>query len=186
MTGIRSDHEPFAFESRIPTKRRQYVCGFLFDHGGKSIALIRKKRPLWQAGYMNGVGGRIEAGEKPFDAMQREFNEEVGMRLSGWKHFCTLRNMDAAIHWFVDRLEYVVEQDEEGEMPVLFHAIASPEPVYWCRVDRLDELDLIPNARWLIVMAMLGSDAIQGNVWPYDIYEPSAPYTTGELKELRR
>jgi 8-oxo-dGTP diphosphatase len=165
-----------------PDTRMKYVCGFLFDKDRKSIALIRKKYPPWQAGYMNGVGGRIEAGEKPLDAMQREFNEEAGMRLGGWKHFCTLHNMDAVIHWFIDRLEYTVEQDEEGEMPLLFHAITSPEPVYWCRVDQLDTLDLIPNTRWLIVMAMLGPDAIQGNVWPYDIWEPSEPYTTGSSK----
>jgi len=185
MTGIRSDYEPFAFESRIPTKRKQYVCGFLFDYSGKSIALIRKKYPPWQAGYMNGIGGEIEVGEKPFDAMQREFKEEAGMRLGGWRHFCTLRTLDASIHFFVDRLEYAVEQDEEGEMPVLFHATTSPELVYWCCVDRLGELDLIPNARWLIVMARIGRQGIQSNVWPYDIYEPSEPYTTGELRELR-
>lgn len=173
MTGIRPDHEPFAFESRIPTKRRQYVCGFLFDKDDKSVALIRKKDPPWQAGCLNGVGGRIEAGEKPLDAMQREFNEEAGMRLGGWKHFCTLRTLDASIHFFVDHLEYEVEQDEEGEMPVLFDAITSPEPVYWYRVDQLNQLHLIPNARWLIVMAMTGGQGLQSMVWPYDIYEPS-------------
>lgn len=179
MTGIRSDHEPFAFESRIPTKRRQYVCGFLFDKGDKSVALVRKKHPAWQSDYMNGVGGRIEAGEEPLDAMQREFNEEAGMCLSGWKHFCTLRNMDAAIYWFVDRVEYIVDHGNEEMMSII--RMNAPEPVYWCQVDRLDELDLIPNTRWLIVMAMLGPDAIQGNVWPYDIWEPSQPYT----RELR-
>lgn len=160
-----------------PDTRLQYVCGFLFDHGDKSIALIRKKYPPWQCGYMNGVGGRIEAGEKPLDAMQREFNEEAGMRLGGWKHFCTLHNLDAVIHWFVDRVEYTVDHGSEEMMSLI--RLNAPEPVYWCQVDQLKTLDLIPNTRWLIVMAMLGPKAVQGNVWPYDIWEPSEPYTTG-------
>ncbi|KKM46508.1 hypothetical protein LCGC14_1559950 [marine sediment metagenome] len=158
-----------------PDTRMKFVCGFLFDKNKKSVVLIRKNTPSWQAGYMNGVGGWIEVGEEPFDTMRREFDEEAGMRLDGWKHFCTLNNKDAVIHWFVDRVNYTIDHGHEKMTSVI--RVTSPEPVYWCPVDQLGTLDLIPNTRWLIVMAMLGSDAIQGNVWPYDIWEPSMPYT---------
>ncbi len=158
-----------------PDTRMKYVCGFLFDHSGKSVALIRKKYPPWQAGMMNGVGGRIKAGESPEEAMTREFSEEAKIAISNWKHFCTLYNMDAVIHWFVARIDYTIERDEDCATSAFY--VKSPEPVFWCRVDYLDGLDLIPNTRWLIVMAMLGPDGVQGNVWPYNIWEPSRPYT---------
>ncbi|MCB7129017.1 MAG: NUDIX hydrolase [Candidatus Brocadiales bacterium] len=154
-----------------PDTRMKYVCGFLFDKDNKSIVLIRKNHPPWQNGYMNGVGGWIKAEEEPVDAMQREFNEEAGMRLGGWKCFCTLNTMDAIIYWFVDHVEYIVNHGHEEMMSVI--RLNAPEPVYWCQVDHLNELDLIPNTRWLITMAMLGSNGLLGNVWPYTIWEPS-------------
>lgn len=55
-----------------------YVVGFLFNHDLSQVALIRKIKPQWQAGKLNGVGGKIEPGETPLEAMVREFKEETG------------------------------------------------------------------------------------------------------------
>ena len=50
-----------------------------FAYVGTRVLLIRKKRPWWQAGLLNGVGGKIEEGETPLQAMRREFQEETGV-----------------------------------------------------------------------------------------------------------
>ena len=55
----------------------RYVLGFAF-HPARGVVLIRKNRPEWQAGKLNGVGGKIERGELPEQAMAREFEEETG------------------------------------------------------------------------------------------------------------
>lgn len=55
-----------------------YVVGFAFDHMNK-VWLIRKNKPEWQAGKLNGIGGRIEMGETSRQAMSREFHEEAGV-----------------------------------------------------------------------------------------------------------
>lgn len=55
----------------------RYVLGFMFDHEEKHVLLIWKNRPKWQAGKLNGIGGKIEAGETPLQAMEREFTEET-------------------------------------------------------------------------------------------------------------
>lgn len=60
---------------------KRYVLGFAFDHLGR-VALIRKNRPAWQAGKLNGVGGKAEDGEKAVDSMVREFLEETGVSLT--------------------------------------------------------------------------------------------------------
>jgi 8-oxo-dGTP diphosphatase len=68
---------------------RQYVLGFAFSPTGDRVVLIEKKRPDWQLGKLNGVGGRVENGEKPVDAMVREFKEETGVDTTrdDWRYF---------------------------------------------------------------------------------------------------
>lgn len=67
----------------------RYVVGFMFDYAFARVALIRKQKPAWQAGLLNGLGGKIEPGESPSQAMRREFIEEAGLDLQ-WHHYCEL------------------------------------------------------------------------------------------------
>ena len=55
-----------------------YVLGFAFTPDGR-VALIQKKRPAWQAGKLNGIGGKVENTEDSTAAMRREFREETGV-----------------------------------------------------------------------------------------------------------
>ncbi len=58
-----------------------YVAGFYFSECGERVALIRKLKPEWQRGWLNGIGGKVEPGESPLSAMVREFEEEAGARI---------------------------------------------------------------------------------------------------------
>jgi 8-oxo-dGTP diphosphatase len=68
---------------------QRYACGYLIDPD-RRVVLIRKNRPAWQAGRLNGVGGHVEPGETPVEAMRREFFEETGLDVDGWQHFATV------------------------------------------------------------------------------------------------
>ena len=70
---------------------KNYVVGFLFDDAERNVVLIEKKRPDWQAGKLNGVGGRIELGESPSQTMRREFREEAGQDVATWKPVVTMQ-----------------------------------------------------------------------------------------------
>src|SRR5439155_26466068 len=79
---------------------QHYVCGFLFSPDRGRVVLIRKRRPAWQAGKLNGVGGKLEAGETPIDAMRREFREEAAVDVHDWQHVLTLTGTDWQGHFF--------------------------------------------------------------------------------------
>lgn len=80
----------------------EYVAGLMFSPNGRAVALIRKERPDWMKGKLNAIGGKIEEGESPYEAMVREFKEETGLLVdSGWTRFLVLRTIhDTVIHFF--------------------------------------------------------------------------------------
>ena len=58
---------------------QKYVLGFVINEDGQSILLLRKNRPKFLAGRLNGVGGKVEDGEQTVDAMVRECLEECDL-----------------------------------------------------------------------------------------------------------
>ena len=70
----------------------RYVLGFLFNRDMTEVALILKTKPKWQAGKLNGIGGKVEPGEASAEAMPREFAEEAGLgtRSCNWDHCLTM------------------------------------------------------------------------------------------------
>jgi 8-oxo-dGTP pyrophosphatase MutT (NUDIX family) len=65
-----------------PEVKDRYVLGFVFSQACDRVLLIWKNRPAWQKDKLNGIGGKIEAGETPKQAMEREFTEET--MFVGW------------------------------------------------------------------------------------------------------
>lgn len=79
---------------------QEYVAGFAFDYALDEVLLVRKQRPQWQAGKLNAIGGKIEPGERPLDAMRREFTEETTLNVFDWEMFCVLRGDGFVVHFF--------------------------------------------------------------------------------------
>lgn len=138
-----------------PTKVQEYVCGFLFSPDRSRVLLIRKRRPAWQAGKLNGVGGKIEPGETAIAAMRREFREETGLQLSDWQHVLTLSGADDAGsgrewagHFFRAFGDVTTARSMTDERLEVHPARAVPDGV-------------IPNLRWLIPM-MLDDELVEG------------------------
>lgn len=79
----------------------KYVLGFLFNLKRNHVLLIEKLKPEWQKGKLNGIGGKVEEGEFPHEAMQREFYEECGLEYDNWRNVCTMsgNNTDNTGKW---------------------------------------------------------------------------------------
>jgi 8-oxo-dGTP diphosphatase len=77
-----------------------YCVGFLFTSDEDQVLLIRKRLPSWQAGRLNGIGGKIEAGETPLDALAREFKEEAGVGGLTWENCAVHTGAGFCLHVF--------------------------------------------------------------------------------------
>jgi 8-oxo-dGTP diphosphatase len=121
-------------------KTPEYTVGFLFD--GDYVWLIRKTKPEWQSGKLNGVGGKVEIGETPLQTMTREWKEEAGQAVADWEQFASLHGNWGAVHFFKS-----------------FNGNVTPMSMTDEKLERVDIRRLavervIPNLRWLIPMAL--------------------------------
>lgn len=121
-------------------KYTNWVAGLLFNTKGE-LALVSKTHPKWQAGKLNGVGGKIDEGESPVAAMQREFIEEAGVEVEGWQEFALLKVQDGQVHFFVAHGDYEIKS-------------MTDEEVGWFDTATLQKLPLIQNLEWLIPLAL--------------------------------
>ncbi|GAF81529.1 unnamed protein product [marine sediment metagenome] len=134
----------------------KFVVGFAFTEDGNSVLLIKKNRPEWQAGCLNGVGGKIEGGETPDQAMIRECLEETGLYLD-WscRGLMKGKNNDGAI--FQCHIFYAhdngIENFQQMEDEILN---IYPTNLLWMR-------EKVDNLRFLI---------------PYGCHNDSKPFMT--------
>jgi 8-oxo-dGTP diphosphatase len=129
--------------------KRLYVCGFAFTSELQRVALIQKTKPAWQKGKFNGIGGKIEHGEVPIDAMVREFQEETGVTIPAaeWEQFAVLSNNDWIVYFFKARTDDAALVQTTTEEKVELVDIESF--LYEGGINRA-----VPNLQWLIPMAL--------------------------------
>lgn len=142
-------------------QKHNFVVGFMtndFD-----VLLIQKKRPDWQAGKLNGVGGRVKIGERPILAMRREFAEETGARTveEDWKLRIVLVNHSVIVRFFwshkLDLFNNVISQTTDEKPVLLKHEHVAIDKV-------------IANLKWIIPLCM--DRDIEGPIMIHDIARP--------------
>ena len=136
-----------------------YVLGFCRDPDTGRVALIRKRRPDWQTGRLNGVGGHMEETDPSAeDAMEREFFEETGVCVPAkkWRLYCELsgppapgwRGRAGSPEWIVFCLSAEqslggARQTTDEELVLVSSSDLPPE--------------CIDNLKWLVPMAFAAS-----------------------------
>lgn len=133
-----------SFRIRYCRGMQEYVLGFLFNETKDKVVLLRKLRPLWQAGRLNGVGGKIETGESPAEAMRREFREEAGVDVTAWDLFARLNHDKWRVFVF-----------SAFDSKVLSNVVAkTDEALQIIPADAMSlHTDSISNLQWLVPLA---------------------------------
>lgn len=136
-------------------KAIEYTCGFLHCVTTDRILLLRKEKPLWQRGKLNGIGGKIELGEDPLSAMRREWSEETQRDITPqWELFATLHFPEAKVHFFRAQVNREVGLPTDGESNDV------GEMFMWVARDALPHvMNIIPNLIWIIPMGF-GDDRV--------------------------
>lgn len=125
----------------------KYVAGFAFDSAGSVVALIRKNRPDWQKGKLNGIGGHVEEGETPVAAMAREFREETGVEIGiqDWHRYAHYRGEGFELDFFLTFNDAVLNAQSPTDEKVEFVRVATLYHHSW---------EMVVNVPWLVYMAL--------------------------------
>lgn len=136
----------------------RYVCGLMFNTDKTKVALIKKLRPKWQKGLLNGIGGKIESGEASIDAMCREFSEEAGLKTFyyDWRALITLVEFNEK--WSVD---FYYSDSLLPDLNVL--KSMTDEEIIILDVANLDNESVVSNLKWLIRMCF-DKNIIKSNI----------------------
>jgi 8-oxo-dGTP diphosphatase len=124
---------------------KEYVVGFMFSTRATDIVLIKKLKPNWQKGKLNGIGGLVRENENVKQAMIRKFKEETGIEHELWDRFAigTSNDETERVHFYrtlSHKYDFVVSNEEEE--------------VFIIPLDQLNDFPLIYNLKWLIELAL--------------------------------
>jgi 8-oxo-dGTP diphosphatase len=110
----------------------------------KYVALVHKNKPAWQAGKLNGIGGKVEPGEHPDAACSREFLEETGVEIpvGEWRRFLTLSGEGFTVH------AYVAFDDR-----VVYCKTIESEAIEVFKVSDIDYSKCVDNLKWIIPLS---------------------------------
>jgi 8-oxo-dGTP diphosphatase len=138
-------------------KENQYVVGLMFTEDKSRVLLLKKTHPAWQAGKMNGTGGKLVDGELVRGCVVREHREEVGVDTipEQWGHFLTLQGSDWRVYYFVTFDDAVLNHrdvSDTDETPVLMR-VSSVGNVTWTALATMGT-ELIYNMKWIIPMSL--------------------------------
>lgn len=139
-----------SFCSTFNQKTVDYVCGFMLKpaHAGTLGLFIEKNRPDFQKGKWNGIGGKIEVGERPIEAMVREFYEETGAITTGedWTQTVILMTDSYTVYYyraFVD------------EWPQGIHQTTDEALGYFLTDSILGgSVPVLDNMKWILPLSM--------------------------------
>lgn len=130
---------------------QRYVLCFLYDRQMKHVALIRKNKPAWQAGKLNGIGGKVELWESVEDAAPREFLEETGVNIpqKEWRHFLTFDGVGFAVH------AYVSFNDKVFDCKTV-----EAEKIEIVEIDKINFTECVDNLKWIIPLSLAKTEMI--------------------------
>lgn len=123
-------------------KMKHFVLGLVFNQSLSTVLLVHKRRPDWQKGMLNGIGGKIKIDETPLQAMKRESKEETGFPRT-WFHTITFTCPGGTVYVFrsIHASEIIPFKQVEDEFLMRFNIDTLPD-------------NLMANLKWMIPLSL--------------------------------
>ncbi len=119
------------------------AVGILMQANG-DVLLARRPEGKPYAGYWEFPGGKVEAGESVFEALKREFEEEIGVRIVSAEEWCGVEHVyphaHVRLHFFISREWQGLPQSLEGQA-LAWQGSVGVEPVLPATIPLLEWLD---------------------------------------------
>lgn len=121
------------------------AVGILLKANGDVLLACRPEgKPF--AGYWEFPGGKVEQGESVFDALKREFEEEVGVQILSADAWCGVEHIyphaHVRLHFFISRAWKGKPQAREGQ-ELAWQGSVAVAPVLPATIPLLEWLDRI-------------------------------------------
>ena len=121
------------------------AVGILLRANGDVLLACRPEgKPF--AGYWEFPGGKVEQGESVFDALKREFEEEVGVQILSADAWCGVEHVyphaHVRLHFFISRAWKGEPQAREGQQ-LAWQGSVAVAPVLPATIPLLEWLDRI-------------------------------------------
>lgn len=130
---------------------QKYTLGFIFNKNLDHVLLMHKNRPDWQAGKVNGLGGKLFDGEDSIDCIAREIKEESNLDIQK-ERFVYIGNLSSdTFHMDVFGAVYDGSLADAQSMET--------EEVEWFQIESLPK-NGIDKLSWLIHITL---DKIKNN-----------------------
>lgn len=136
----------------------KYVLGFFFSEDRERVLLIKKNRPEFLRGKLNGIGGHLESAESPLSAMQREFHEETGIltKMEEWIYYGLALPMQGEI--IPADLPNLITTDPDEAILFIYYNFGdlseaksmTDEIVYDVSISELDNYNVEPSAKYFL------------------------------------
>ena len=126
-----------------PAEPIDVAVGILMKPNGDVLLGSRPEGKPY-AGYWEFPGGKVEPGEDVLDALKREFEEEIGVRIHSAEEWCGVEHVYPHAHV---RLHFFISRDWSGEPRALegqqlaWQGSVAVEPVLPATIPLLEWLD---------------------------------------------
>lgn len=125
---------------------QHYTLGFIFDSSLKNVLLVHKKKPAWQKGKINGIGGGLRKNESMKSGIRRETLEESGLAIPArnWIYVATMIDSPPATIYVLT----AVYNGDASEAKTV-----TDEKIQWFNITKLPDT-IISNLTWLIPLCL--------------------------------
>lgn len=151
-----------------------YLRTLCFVFCGQDVLLIQRQREP-DAGYWNAIGGKINRGEGPLEAAQRELQEEAGITPAlEFRGVATVVVRSTGEHWVIFLFSAQVE--DRAVVP------STEGPLHWVAPDEIASLPVLPDIPLLLPHARSPARVVLAKF----IYATPDPATLEESSAGRR